>query len=57
MDGTMSEARWKQLCHAIMHETDPADLASLVDQLNRALEHRDAELRRRNLPPATALNG
>jgi hypothetical protein len=48
MDGSMGETRWKELCHAIMHETDPAALNGLVEQLNRALEHRDAELRRRN---------
>ncbi len=52
MDGCMSETRWKELCHAIMHETDPAALSGLVEQLNRALEHRDAELRRRNSAPA-----
>jgi len=46
----MSETQWKELCHAIMHETDPATLNGLVEQLNRALEHRDAELRRHNSP-------
>jgi hypothetical protein len=51
MDGGMGETRWKELCHAIMRETDPATLNGLVEQLNRALEHRDAQLRRRNSAP------
>jgi hypothetical protein len=42
----MSEARWKELCVAIMQETDPARLVTLVDQLNQALEHRETELKR-----------
>lgn len=41
----MSESKWKELCHAIMHETDPAALVGLVDELNRALEQRGAVLR------------
>ena len=44
----MDETQWKQLCHAIMHETDPATLNGLVEQLNRVLEYRHAELHRRN---------
>jgi hypothetical protein len=40
----MSESRWKELCHAIMQETDPAALIGLVDELNRALEKRGAIL-------------
>jgi hypothetical protein len=51
MEGSMGETRWKELCQAIMHETDPATLNGLVDRLNQALEHRDTELRRRNSAP------
>jgi hypothetical protein len=48
MDGSVGETQWKELCHAIMHETDPAALSGLVEQLNRVLEYRHAELHRRN---------
>jgi predicted nucleic acid-binding Zn ribbon protein len=51
LEASMDETQWKQLCHAIMHETDPATLNGLVDRLNQALEHRDTELRRRNSVP------
>ncbi|HXZ81297.1 MAG TPA: hypothetical protein VEG30_15315 [Terriglobales bacterium] len=38
---------WKDLCRAIMIEKDPARLMNLVDQLNRELETRERELRRK----------
>ena len=41
----MSEVRWKELCVAIMQETDPARLVTLVEQLNQALEQRETDLR------------
>ena len=43
----MSAADWKELCEAIMKEMDPEKLMDLVDQLNRTLEEREKELRRK----------
>lgn len=42
----MSHDDWRELCEAIMHESDPEKLMDLVNELNRVLEKREEELRR-----------
>jgi hypothetical protein len=42
----MGDRSWKDLCEAIMQEGDPQKLMTLVDELNRALDQRESELRR-----------
>lgn len=41
----MDNQMWKDLCEAIMQESDPHRLMALVDELNQALEDREKELR------------
>ena len=41
----MSEERWKDLCQAIMDESDPGRLLRLVEALNNELVQREKELR------------
>jgi hypothetical protein len=41
----MSEERWRDLCEAIMKETDPCRLSQLVEALNIELVRRERELR------------
>jgi len=43
----MREPTWRELCEAIMKETDPDKLLGLVQSLNQALEARETELRYR----------
>ena len=43
----MKQSNWRELCEAIIEETDPKKLISLVRQLNQALDEREMELRRR----------
>ena len=48
----MNELSWRELCEAIMKETDPEQLMNLVDRLNMVLEQREVELRHmRQQPP------
>ena len=42
MKEEMNPERWRDVCEAIMKETDPDKLQLLVTQLNRALEDREA---------------
>lgn len=41
----MGENNWRELCERIMKESDPDTLLSLVEQLNKALDQRERELR------------
>lgn len=41
---------WKELSQAAAQEKDPQKLMELVEQLNRALEEREADLKQRRLP-------
>ena len=41
----MSEERWRELCEAIMKETDPGRLLRLVEALNDELGRRQGELK------------
>jgi len=43
--------RWKELCDAIMKETDPGRLLRLVEALNSELERRETELKHAYAPP------
>ncbi len=48
----MNELSWRELCEAIMKETNPEQLMDLVDRLNLVLEQREVELRHmRQQPP------
>jgi hypothetical protein len=42
---------WKELSQAAAQEKDPQKLMELVEQLNRVLEEREAELKQRRSPP------
>ena len=42
----MAEKSWRNLCEAIMQETDAHKLLELVDELNQALAEREKELKR-----------
>jgi len=42
----MLDNRWKELCEAIMRETDPQKLLALVEELNRTLDEREKELKK-----------
>lgn len=50
----MDDQTWKTLCEAIMIENDPERLMSLVEELNKALEDREEELRAGRNQGATA---
>jgi len=41
----MEQNNWRELCERIMKESDPDILLSLVEQLNKALDQREDELR------------
>lgn len=42
---SMPDSTWKQLCEAIMRETDPQKLLALVEELNRTLDQREKDLK------------
>jgi len=46
LEETLSSDDWRELCEAIMNESDPEKLMDLVNELNRVLEEREKELRR-----------
>jgi hypothetical protein len=48
----MDDTKWRELCQRIMAEKDPETLWTLVEELNKALEDREQELRDRE--PGTA---
>ncbi len=39
------DIKWRELCQRIMAEKDPETLWALVEQLNKALEKRERQLR------------
>jgi hypothetical protein len=48
MSSSTQNERWKELCEAIVEEPDSNRLMELVSKLNRVLEEREAEFKRRN---------
>jgi hypothetical protein len=48
MTSSTRDERWKDLCQAIVEEPDSNRLMELVRKLNRILEERETEFRRRN---------
>ena len=48
MTSSTRDDRWKELCEAIVEESDSKRLIDLVDKLNRVLEEREIEFRRRS---------
>jgi hypothetical protein len=49
----MPDSTWKQLCEAIMRESDPQKLLALVEELNRTLDEREKVLKKeRGAQPA-----
>lgn len=42
----MPDNTWKELCEAIMRETDPQKLLALVEELNRTLDKREKDLKK-----------
>jgi hypothetical protein len=49
----MSDSTWKELCEAIMRETDPHKLLALVEELNLTLDKRERDLKsQRGAQPA-----
>lgn len=50
---SMPDNTWKELCEAIMRETDPQKLLALVEELNRTLDKREKDLKKeRGAQPA-----
>ncbi|HEV2715403.1 MAG TPA: hypothetical protein VGU64_09085 [Terriglobales bacterium] len=45
------ESTWRELCKEIMDEKDPRRLMTLVEALNKELDHREQELRFRRQHP------
>jgi hypothetical protein len=48
MTSSTQDERWKELCQAIVEESDSNRLMELVNKLNRILEDRETELQRRS---------
>ncbi len=48
MTSSTHDERWKELCQAIVEEPDSNRLMELVTKLNRVLEERETEFKRRN---------
>jgi hypothetical protein len=48
MTSSTQDERWRELCEAIVEEPDSRRLLELVDKLNRVLEEREVEQRRRS---------
>jgi hypothetical protein len=42
----MKESNWKDLCERISHETNPEELMTLVEELNRTLAGQQGERQR-----------
>ena len=47
MTSSTQDERWKELCQAIVEESDSNRLMELVAKLNRVLEERETEGKRR----------
>lgn len=48
MTGNNHDERWKELCEAIVREPDSKRLMELVEKLNRILEEREEQSKRRS---------
>lgn len=48
MTSSTHDERWRELCQAIVEESDSNRLMELVNKLNRVLEERETEFKRRN---------
>ncbi|HEX3102983.1 MAG TPA: hypothetical protein VHQ22_00940 [Terriglobales bacterium] len=48
MTSSTQDERWKELCQAIVEESDSNRLMELVNKLNRVLEERENKLQRRS---------
>jgi hypothetical protein len=48
MTSSTQDERWKELCQAIVEESDSNRLMELVHKLNRVLEERENKLQRRS---------
>jgi len=47
MTSSTRDERWKELCQAIVEESDSNRLMELVNKLNRVLEEREIEFQQR----------
>jgi hypothetical protein len=47
MTSSTHDERWKELCEAIVEEPDSKRLMELVEKLNRVLDEREKELKRK----------
>jgi hypothetical protein len=47
MTSSTHDDRWRELCQAIVEEPDSNRLMELVNKLNRVLEERETEFKRR----------
>jgi hypothetical protein len=57
MTSSTQDERWKELCQAIVEEPDSNRLMELVHKLNRVLEERETEFKRRNNGAGLARGG
>lgn len=57
MTGSTQDERWKELCQAIVEESDSNRLMELVAKLNRVLEERETEIQRRSNGQALGQRG
>lgn len=56
MTGNNHDERWKELCEAIVREPDSKRLMELVEKLNRILEEREGESKRRTeIKPSSSI--
>jgi hypothetical protein len=50
MTSNQHEEHWRELCEAIVREPDSERLMKLVEKLNRILEEREGEKRKKTTP-------
>jgi len=55
MTSSTQDERWKELCQAIVEESDSNRLMELVAKLNRVLEERESECKRKQRAKGQAL--
>ena len=48
MTSSTHDERWKELCEAIVEEADSKRLMELVEKLNRVLDEREKQLKRKD---------
>ena len=51
MTSSTHDERWKELCEAIVEEPDSKRLMELVEKLNRVLDEREKEFKRKIKAP------